>query len=185
MHVRVHLAGTAHITWWPMFTPFKISSSQCHHLLLHIDSGKKRYIILKPLLFFLKWSKNHQKWLSHNKGTVHGSKGRSGRPLQLKMLRGASSSVCLSFVFCPLVSLSRGFWVLLKHRGESAWGREAVTPLLQWPVLVGMWMAAAGPSSLGSVRFPWRGTYCGVLGCQDHCCCCWKEDWMLTWGWGD
>lgn len=68
MHVRVHLAGTAHITWWPMFTPFKISSSQRHHLLLHIDSGKKRYIILKPLLF----SWNDQKIIKSGSVTIKG-----------------------------------------------------------------------------------------------------------------
>lgn len=64
-----------------------------------------------------------------------------------KMLRRALSSFSPSFIFFCLVSLSRGSLVHLKHREESAWGREEGTPLPQQLVLVGMKMAAAGPSS--------------------------------------
>jgi len=70
------------------------------------------------------------------------------------VLRGAFSSICLSFIFFCLGSLSRGFLVHLKHTGESAWGREVGTPLPRRLVLVEKKMAAAGPSSLGSVQFP-------------------------------
>lgn len=50
------------------------------------------------------------------------------------MLRGAWSSVCLSFI---LFNLSKGSLVHLKHRAESAWGREVETPLPQSPALAG------------------------------------------------
>lgn len=72
------------------------------------------------------------------KGQFTVPKGRSGRPLQPKMLKGALSSFCLSFVFFHLVSLSRGSLVHLKHRGESASGMEVGTPLPQQLVQAGM-----------------------------------------------
>lgn len=58
-----------------------------------------------------------------------------------KMLRGASSSDCLSFFFLLffecIPSLSKGFLVHLKHRGAFALGREVGKPLPQQLVPAG------------------------------------------------
>lgn len=160
---------------------FKISFSQSHpsyYASTVVTRDLFRLFVFKRFFFFFQ---NFQKSIIKSgsvaiKGQFTIQKATPEGPSRHGMLKGPWVQSVSRFFSFPLVLLSRGSWVLLKHRAESASGREAGTPLLRRPAPGGRWTAAAGPSFSGSVQFPWTGTCRGASGCRGRCCCCcWKE----------